>query len=260
MNEPIFAATLHIEKRNLSLGHGEAVPVWTFAPPDRDPADLPLVFLVHGMNSRKESQFEMGLRLADAGFMACALDARHHGERVNEAIRAALASGFGPDFARAFGEVVIGTALEIAAIAETLGRDRYGVIGHSMGGYIALQAGASDKNAAVIVSIAGSPDWGRAPDGTPVAPHLLPAQAQTGSPLAHADAFFPRPLLLLHGDQDPAVSILGPRDLYHRLASGPYHAAPDRLALVEYPGVGHEWLPDMGARAIEWMTRFLPPS
>ncbi len=257
MTEPTFAATVRLEKRNIPISGSDAIPVWTFAPPDRDAADLPLVFLVHGMNGRKESQFEMGLRLANAGFLACALDARHHGERVNEAIRAALASGLGPDFARAFGEVVIGTALEMGAIAESLGRERYGVIGHSMGGYIALQAGASDPNAAVIVSIAGSPDWSLAPDGSPVPPHLLPERARTGSPLAHADAFYPRPLLLLHGDSDPAVSILGPRALHARLASGPYQDAPDRLALVEYPGVGHEWLPDMGARAIEWMTRFL---
>jgi hypothetical protein len=32
---------------------------------------------------------------------------------------------------------------------------------------------------------------------------------------------------------------------------------PQRLSLVEYPRGGHEFTPDMAARAVAWMSRYL---
>lgn len=230
------------------------------AGPDEDggnAASRPLVFVAHGLLSRKERHLELCLMLTDAGFLACTLDARFHGERATREGAAALgSSGLGMDFAAAFSQAVLGTTEDIARLADYLGRDRYGIIGHSMGGYIALKAAVTDPRAAVIVSISGNPDWTLLPDGARLPP-IAEALARQESPITRADAFWPRPLLLLHGTMDRTVPIQGARALHSALTAGDYRDAPERLQLVEYPEAGHDFLPDMANRAVDWMRRFL---
>ena len=227
----------------------------------------PLVFVVHGLLSRKERHSELCLALAYAGFTACALDARSHGERTTPEGLARLSGALGMDFLWAFADAVIGTAADLPLVADYLGHDDYGVIGHSMGGYVALRAGASDERVRAIVSVAGNPDWSLLPqgngDGTdgPFLPPEVAELALRESPLGQAARFFPRPLLMLHGDVDTVVPIAGHRALYAALRPR-YDDAEnrDRLSLIEYPGVGHDWLPDMAERAVAWMTRYLSPA
>ena len=72
----------------------------------------------------------------------------------------------------------------------------------------------------------------------------------------HAAATYPpRPLLLLHGDQDDVVSIAGDLALYERLRPA-YQDAPDRLELVVYPGLGHFYTDEMMERSADWIARF----
>lgn len=219
-------------------------------------ASRPLVFVAHGLLSRKERHLDLCLMLSDAGFLACTLDARFHGERATPEGAAALGGGLGLDFAAAFSQAVLGTTEDIGRLADYLRRDRYGIIGHSMGGYIALKAAVTDPRAAVIVSISGNPDWTLLPDGGRLPP-VAEALARQESPMTRAEAFWPRHLLLLHGAQDRTVPIQGARALRSALAAGPYRENPERLELVEYPDAGHDFLPDMATRAVDWMARFL---
>lgn len=99
----------------------------------------PLVFVVHGLLSRKERHSELCLALAHAGFTACALDARSHGERTTPEGAARLSGALGLEFLWAFADAVVGTAADLPLVADYLGHDGYGVIGHSMGGYVALE-------------------------------------------------------------------------------------------------------------------------
>lgn len=215
----------------------------------------PLVFVVHGLLSRKERHIELCLQLARAGFLACTLDARLHGERATPEAAALLSGNLGTGFVLAFADAVLGTVADLATLAGYFGRERYGLIGHSMGGYIALKSAVEDPQAAVIVSIAGNPDWTLGPDGTYLPPGALEI-ARAQSPLSFPDRFWPRPLLLLHGDSDPTVPVHGVRALHEALRNR-YRDDPMRLSLVEYPRVGHEFLPDMAERAVAWMRRFL---
>ena len=221
------------------------------------PPPRPLVFVAHGLLSRKERHIELCLDLARAGFLACTLDARHHGERATPEAEACLAGEMNAAFLAAFAEAVVGTVADLGTLSAYFGRDRYGIVGHSMGGFIALKAAVSDPRAQVIVSIAGNPDWaGPAPPSAPLSPQQR-AWIERESPLSLADRFWPRPLLLLHGTADEVVPVHGARALHAALR--PRYAAgdPSRLALVEYPGVDHAFLPDMAARAVAWMARFL---
>jgi dipeptidyl aminopeptidase/acylaminoacyl peptidase len=61
----------------------------------------------------------------------------------------------------------------------------------------------------------------------------------------------------LHGDADVTVPIDGARRLYVELSTTAYAADPERLSLVEYPGLGHEFVPDMVERSVAWMRRWM---
>jgi len=236
----------------------EGVPVLMVADADRE-APGPLVLVVHGLRSRKERHLELCLRLARAGFTAAALDAAHHGERASSEDEAILA---GPDTAPAlaalFTRAIAETAGNLAGVARFLGHQRYGLVGHSMGAYIAFRAAVTDPLAAAVVAVSGNPDWAAQARGAGLAGEAI-APAGGGGPLTHAAAIYPRPLLMLHGDSDGTVPVTGVRTLYERLCVGPYCADRERVSLVEYPGVGHDLLPDMIERAAAWMERHLTP-
>lgn len=221
------------------------------------PTPRPLVFVAHGLLSRKERHIELCLDLARAGFLACTLDARHHGERATPEAEAGLSGEMNAAFLAAFAEAVVGTVEDLGTLADYFERDRYGVVGHSMGGFIALKAAVTDPRAAVIVSIAGNPDWaGLVPPGARLTPEQR-AWLLRESPLALRDRFRPRPLLLLHGNPDEVVPVYGARALHAALRPRYDAEDPSRLALIEYPGAGHALLPDMAARAVDWIARFL---
>jgi len=220
------------------------------------PADGPLVLVIHGLGSRKERHLELCLLLARAGITACALDACLHGERSTPEAAVLCQAPGSPAFASFFTEAVSATAAELAPLAAHLGHERYGVVGHSMGGFVALLAAVEDARVEAVVSIAGSPDWAATARAAGLPPGEL-TEAEALSPLRRADAYWPRPLLMLHGDADQTVPVGGHRRLHAALSAGAYAAAPDRLALVEYPGVGHDFLPNMAERSAEWMRRFL---
>ena len=249
--------TVRIERHRV----GDDITVITFEAADATDAAptptprRPLVFVVHGLQSRKERHVELCLLLAEAGFLACTLDARHHGERATPETMALLGGRMSAGFALLFAEAVMGTAQDVGALADYFGRERYGLIGHSMGGYVALKTAVHDPRAAVVVSIAGNPDWTILPEGVFLPPEAL-MLARAESPITYPDRFWPRPLLLLHGDADPVVPVRGDRAL-HELLTPRYAEDPGRLSLVEYPRVGHEFTPDMAARAVAWMTRYL---
>lgn len=233
----------------------EDITALTFA---HEPCDVvaerPLVFVVHGLMSRKERHIELCLLLAEAGFLACTLDARHHGERATPEAVGRLS---GTEFAAAFAEAVLGTVADVETLAAYFGNNGYGIIGHSMGGFVALKAGVSDPGARVVVSIAGNPDWANVGEDVFLPPSVR-AFVHAQSPLTHADRFWPRPLLLLHGEADLTVPVEGARRLHAALAPR-YAANPERLSFIEYPGVGHEFPLDMATRAVAWMQRFLHP-
>jgi pimeloyl-ACP methyl ester carboxylesterase len=214
----------------------------------------PLVFVLHGLGSRKERHLDLCLRLAKAGFRACALDARLHGERQAAESAVLAADRRSLPFLSVFAQTVQGTVADIATIATELGATRYGVVGHSMGGFIAMATGLADRRATVVVNVSGSLET-RVP---PEIAHGLPPTALAGiaalNVVARAGEFWPASVLLVHGQADETVSIEGARRLYQALL--PFYAEdPARLVLTEFDGVGHEWTPEMAALAVEFLRR-----
>ena len=228
----------------------------TFASADADTPHLPLAFMLHGLNSRRERHLTTALDLAAAGFRAVLVDARFHGDRWDSHHTPALYHDrHSLDFLVSFVQVVQGTAADIARVASDLGGGKYGVIGHSMGGLIALQTALVDPNVAAVANIAGSIEM-RPPPGITLPPALL-ALAQPVDPFGRAGEFFPAATLLLHGADDDTVPVEWAKRLF-ALMRPSYTPDPDRLKLEVFEGIGHEYTPAMAHDAVAWLRRWIP--
>ena len=213
---------------------------------DETPDDSPLVVVLHGLTSRKERHLDLCLRLADAGFRVCAPDARSHGDRRTEELTTLSGDRTTTAFQAAFVRTVSGTVEDIMTLAGYFGAARYGVIGHSMGGYIVLQAALADPRVAAVVCISGVLDFSGIPASllSPEVSSLL-ALADVHS---RAAELAERPVLLLHGETDEVVPVIGARRLREILPSATF---------VEYPGIGHEFLTEMAEESVAFMHRNL---
>jgi alpha-beta hydrolase superfamily lysophospholipase len=228
----------------------EGIPVWLFA--NHGAAGrLPLVFVLHGLHSRKERHLDLCLRLANAGFRACAVDSRSHGERADADTPALQQARTTAEFAAAFARSVAGTVEDVAALATYFGGDAYAIVGHSMGGYVATLAALADTRVNVIVNISGSLDVGRTTtEGNTEFDRWVPER--------RAAELLGRAVLLLHGDSDETIPVEGARRLYTALCSIRGADGPQKAAYVEYAGVGHELTPQMTEEAVAWVRRHLP--
>lgn len=219
------------------------IPIWRFTASSEE---SPSVIVLHGLTSRKERHLELCLQLAEAGFPTWAFDLRSHGDRRDADSATLRGSRKVPEFIPAFVRCASGSAEDVALVADFLGLDRYGIIGHSLGGYVALQAALRDPRAEVMVNISGSID---AAGSLPNGPTLYDIPT-------HAGDLCPRPVLLLHGTSDDEVPLAGAQK-FHAAFTQAYGPNTEHTRLITYPSVGHELLSEMRTAAVEWMQRYL---
>ena len=203
------------------------------------------VLFFHGLGASKETHADDLAPLADAGFLAVAVDNVGHGERPPTAEQLQLVARLG--WHGAFLEAVRRTADEVPKLLDALsamGARRFGVAGVSMGGYIAFASVLRDRRITVAAPILGSPFW----DGAGDSPHR------------QASLFFPAALLAQNAGLDTTVPPRFARELIDELR--PFYAsAPERLEYVEYPRSSHfmreqDWL-EVRARSLAWFQRWL---
>src|SRR5512138_1812506 len=204
------------------------------------------VLVYHPLGEDKSLHEEDLERLAAAGFLAVGVDAIAHGERrVAGAYARFRADPFG-----ALLQVVTDTAAEVPGLLDALeargwaSPGRVGMVGVSLGGFVAYGACLADRRIAAAVCVAAAPDWGGDP----------------GSPLARADELWPVALLSINGAEDGLVSPEPARALHAALAPL-YAATPERQRYVELPGEGHRMSAAAWARVREeadaWLARFV---
>lgn len=222
----------------------DGIPFYLFSPPES--AAAPLVVVLHGLNSRKERLMEVCLRLTAAGRRVCALDLRGHGERVNDDTQYLRRDWSDPMFAPAIARVVLDGILDVASVVTDLGASRYTILGHSLGGYVALLTALEDSRVAAVCCMSGALDI----SALPPAPG---ADSSRYDPARRASELAQKPVFLLHGTDDLIVPIAGARRLWGALTAA---GIPRRdSALREFPGVGHELTPAMMTEAVEWIRR-----
>ncbi len=185
-------------------------------------------------------------RLAAAGFVAVGVDAIAHGERRVAGAHARLRA----DPLGALLQVVTATADEVPGVVDALvargwaAPGRIGIVGVSLGGFVAYGAALADRRIVAAVCVASAPDWGPDPR----------------SPLRRPDEFWPVALLSITAADDALVSPAAARALHAALLPR-YAATPERLRYVELPGERHRMSAEgwalVRAEADAWLGRFV---
>jgi pimeloyl-ACP methyl ester carboxylesterase len=201
--------------------------------PDEEPGGG--VVILHGAGSCKESHFDFGRAARAAGMAAVAFDQRGHGESEGALDARAVA--------------------DVETMAAVLPADRpLALRGSSMGGYLALVAGAQVDAAAVVAICPASAEG--------LARGLRERRFEFRADEAALDAFLLEhpldavvpdlrsQLLLLHAEGDESVPIEHSRALAEV-------ADPDRTRFVEVPGGDHRSVqhdPELQALALRFLA------
>ncbi|MGZ6642214.1 MAG: alpha/beta hydrolase [Solirubrobacteraceae bacterium] len=193
------------------------------------------VVVLHGAGSCKESHFDFARLCRGAGLDAIAFDQRGHGDSA--------------------GALGAGAVDDVGRVAALLGPGPVALRGSSMGGFMALVAGARLGAAAVVAICPAASEQLRRGlrDGGfdfRADARALDALLELSDERAAAAALGER-LLLLHAEGDERVPVAGSREL-HALAAG--------SRLVTVPGGHHRSVQHDGelqALAVRFITRAL---
>ena len=223
---------------DFSLG-GQRLPALLLSPIAA--ARVPAALLLHGYTSHKEQMVEsVGRALLARGVASLALDLPLHGERDGSLDARALRSPF--EILRQWRMALEETRLSIRWLAahDGIDADRVGIVGYSLGSFVAVIAAAAEPAARAILLAAGGDLPADLPFGA-----LVRASAD---PLRAVRKLAGRPLLMINGRLDRTVR----PDQAERL----FAAAHEPKTLRWHAG-GH-WPPareiDVGA---EWLANRL---
>ena len=260
------------------------------------PGRRPAVIVLHATGSMKESMTPLLQNLAERGFLAVAIDGRHHGER--ESLSGQYANAMLQTYRTGQGRpFLFDTVWDVMRLVdyltsrEDVNPAATGMIGVSKGGIETYLTAAIDPRIAVAVPVIGvqSFRWGLEHDfWQPRVGTFQPAVdgAARDAGVAPVDAAFvrrfydkvapgiygqfdgpvmlpliaPRPLLVISGDSDPRTPLPGVQDA----AAGARVAyrdqrAEDRFSLLIQQRTGHAFGAPAQQAALEWLVRWLKP-
>lgn len=240
------------------------VPGLFYAP--TTPGPFPCVISVHGVTSNKGSSVGLRDLVVPAGYAMFTIDARFHGDRGTPEQFHDL-----KNYPGRVRELFQGTVVDLRRAVDYLEQrpdcrpGKTGVIGTSMGGFIAAAFAGADTRVQAPVLLFSGADWRLW--FTTGNPGVVGIFYQLGNQLS-LDAVVtaldpldpnkwvakiaPRPVLMVHGDADDAVPPLTGQALYD--------AALDPKAMLWYHG-GHG--PDaaesgrVGYTVVAWLDQYL---
>ena len=208
------------------------------------------IFFYHGLGSDKDQQDKELYSLAQRGFLAIGIDNIGHGARRTADFDWQF-SGQNPDFEIELFKAISLTAQEIPSLIDAylqagiIHPEKIGLMGVSMGGYIAYQAALKDKRIKAVTPILGSPHW-----------HA----DYSNSPRRHPEHFFPTAILSQNAGLDLSVPPEAARK-FHQVLQQYYATAPERQQYIEYPDSEHfmreaDWH-ICWEQALAWLERFI---
>jgi dienelactone hydrolase len=214
----------------------------------------PIVLWFHGFRADAAANATELAAIAADGYLAVGVDAVDHGARRADDLDARMATT--PGGARAVMlALAAATTAELPALVAALGARglgdprRVGIVGVSMGGYLAYRAARALPGVRAVVAVLGSPEWGAPGSPGPDSPHAAP------------HAFRDVALLSITAERDASVPPEAARRFHAELAAG--HPAPERARYLELPGAEHlvsagEWDRAM-TETREWLRAHLAP-
>jgi dienelactone hydrolase len=258
----------------------------------------PVVIALHGTGGSKNNMLALCRKLADAGFIAVAIDGRYHGERktgkgqndYNDAIvRAWHGSGEHPFYYDTVWDVM--RLVDYLQTRADVDPARIGLIGISKGGIETYFAAAADQRIAVAVPCIGVQsfrwaldhnDWQGRIGTIQIAFDEIAKDAGVAKPdTAFVQKFYdrvvpgvysefdgpemlkliaPRPLLVINSDSDNHTPLPGVNECV-ATAQKAYAGdnAEDHLAVIIQKNTGHQVKPESERAAIDWFVRWLKP-
>jgi dienelactone hydrolase len=262
------------------------------------PGRRPVVIALHGTGGSKASMFSLCHKLAEAGFIAVAIDGRYHGERKtgkghadydDAIVRAWHGSGEHPFYYDTVWDVM--RLVDYLATRDDVDANRTGLIGISKGGIETYLAAAVDPRIAVAVPCIGvesfrwaldNNDWqGRIGTIQNAFDTIAKENGVTMPDSAFVQKFYdrvvpgiysefdgpqmltliaPRPLLVINSDSDNHTPLPGVIECTNA-AQKIYAAdlATDRFAVIIQKNTGHQVKPESERAAIEWFVKWLKP-
>lgn len=259
----------------------------------------PVVIVLHGTGARKEGQLGLLRALADRGFAAVAIDARHHGERAKtgagvseylDEMLKAYRTGKGHPYLY---DTVWDTMrlIDYLETRQDVDPKRIGLMGISKGGTETYLAAAVDPRIAVAVPVIGVQSFRWALDHD--AWQARVATFRSAIEGAASDAGFkqvdaalvrrfydrvvpgiygefdgpamlpliaPRPLLVINGDSDPRTPLAAVQECA-AAATRAYAAkqVEERFGLYLQPNAGHVFTPIAELVMMDWFAKWLAP-
>ena len=223
------------QQRTLDLARGrDTVPALWLTPEGARPA--PAALLLHGFSSSKERMASaVGRALLARGVSSLALDLPFHGERGTTGALPKNPLAIVGAWKAAVSEARAAVSW-LAAQAKT-DASRIGIVGYSLGGFLALMSASEDERIRVVAMAAA----GDLPDQTPYAALV---RGLVDPPRA-ARRLAGRPLLLVNGRYDTTTRPAQAERLFA--------AAAEPKSLVWYDG-GHWPPPSAIDAAAEWVA------
>ncbi|MCX7711410.1 MAG: prolyl oligopeptidase family serine peptidase [Clostridia bacterium] len=233
----------------------------------------PLLLVSHGFTGKKEAMNKDHKLedLAEMGYYVVALDNRMHGERPGTSFTVEAVKSLGKLDVYVIRKAIKETADDIKVLIDTyskeeiIDKDKIGMMGVSMGGFVTYRAMVIDDRIKVAVPFISSPFWDDIPGDIPKEISLeqteeqkknLEIYANEYSPGNQLDKFYPRAILGQVGDSDKHFKVRRVEDFYGKLKKE-YEKDPDKLKLIVYPNVKHEVTEEMWENALEWLKKYL---
>jgi dienelactone hydrolase len=266
--------------------------------PTNFPGRRPVVIALHGTGGNKGNMAALCRKLADAGFIAVAIDGRHHGERKSGAgqndYNAAIVRAFHGSGEHPFYYDTVWDVMRLVDYLDTradVDPTRIGLIGISKGGIETYLAAAADPRIAVAVPCIGvesfrwaldNNDWqGRIGTIQGAFDPIAKENGVTRPDSAFVQQFYdrvvpgiysefdgpamlkliaPRPLLVVNSDSDNHTPLPGVI-VCTNAAQRVYAAdkAEDHFAAIIQKNTGHQVKPESERAAIEWFVKWLKP-
>ena len=258
----------------------------------------PVVIALHGTGGSKNNMLALCRKLADAGFIAVAIDGRYHGERKSgkgetdyddAIVRAWHGPGEHPFYYDTVWDVM--RLEDYLSTRDEVDTNRIGLIGISKGGIETYLAAAADPRIAVAVPCIGvesfrwaldNNDWqGRIGTIQPAFDAIAKDAGVTQPDSAFVQKFYdrvvpgiagefdgpqmlaliaPRPLLVINSDSDIHTPLPGVQECV-AAAEKIYTAetATNNFAVIIQKNTGHQVKPESERAAIGWFVKWLKP-
>lgn len=235
---------------------------------------MPAVILVHGLGSSKERNLAFAMKLANNGFYVIMPDVRKHGDRGTPTFQKELMK----DPVGTLFEVIVKTVDDISRIIDHICEDlkevdcdKIGMTGISLGGMITFATGLKEERIKVLVPIIASGDLltvalesslikdiyqGVESRQEIKIPDNIKGMLSFIDPVINPSKYFPRPLLMINGEEDTVFPIKAVQKTINALEHA-YTSKPELFKYKIYPKVGHEVTPEMIQLAIDFFKEHL---